>query len=329
MSYFGTAFETTAGSLESKQKLELGLKEASISINMKDRSFGVEPNGKRFVAFITGQTSEEMKIPVFIHPCLVKGKDVDLLFVDLRLFKTTGSDYFSPKEFEDAVRNKSEYAFTKSRAVLNHLWLVENLDSFKTKFSFAGYVYAAWLSQAVAKAYALDLNDQYRIMALSMYFYHLLFSAEKKLTGDALETAVIHTIKATKLPAAEIYELFESLDSMVSISDYCEAVKKVASNVRLRDFNLAVLLMQIRNTWYATNSKEILAVALEHPPTWIAIVSATMLERSYRSSPLYKIIELQAKRGMGDEFKMNYADLYRTSCLVLESVSNSLEIRDF
>ena len=333
MSYFPTAFETTSGSISDHNKIKQALMEALVSTSLPNTRFGVEPLGNRSAVFVTGGDYESAKIPAFIHPYLIKGfKGEDYLVTDLRLFKSNSSQWQSEKNFEDSVRNKSEYAFTKARAVLNHLWLKDDYRVLRTRFSFACSVFAAWLSQVIAKAYALDFHDQYRIMAVSVYYYHLLFSPEKKLTEEALETAVIHTIKVTNLQATEIYEMFEKLGDIGSISDFCKELQVVVENVRLKDFNLAMLLSLIRNSWFATNAKEILPVALEHPPTWITIVASTMTERSFSSSPLYKVIEFQMKKrnGGANEFTMNYAELMRDSVLVLESADNTpLTFKDF
>lgn len=330
MPYYKTSYDTTVGKISKLTKLEISLKEALVSGSLPDRNLGVEQIDQRSAVFVLGGITDEMAIPSFIHPYLIENfKGKDYLITDLRLFRTTTDGYLSEREFETSVRNKTEYSLVKSRAALNLLWLNPERSKLRTRFSFASSVFAAWLSQAISRAYALDFQDQLRIMAVSIYYYFSLFSEDKRLEGDALEVAVIHTIKATKFPATEVYAIFEAMGNIDGIEDYCVEVKRVIENVRLSDFNLAMLLTLIRNTWYGTNAKELISVSLEHPPTWISIVFATMTERTYRSSALYKLIETQAKRGNGDEFKYNYIDLMKDTIMVLESADDSLHIRPF
>ena len=330
MPFFKTSYDTTIGKIFNQNKLEFPLKEALVSGMLPNRNLGVEQIDQKKAVFVLGGSPNEINVPSFIHPYLIENfKGIDYLVTDLRLFRTKSDEFMSDREFEASVKNKTEYSLVKSRAALNLLWLSPEIKRLRARFVFAGSVFAAWLSQAISRAYALDFQDQLRIMAVSIYYYFSLFTENKRLEGDELELAVIHTIKATKFPSVEVYKLFENIEQIDGIESYCEEVKKAIENVRLKDFNLAMLLTLIRNSWYGTNSKELLSVALEHPPTWISIVFATMTERTYRSSSLYKLIETQARRSNGDEFKMNYLDLIQDAITVVESADNELVIRDF
>lgn len=321
MPYYRTSYDTNAGKIHAT-KLDYAIKEALIAGELANRTLGVEQNDKLKAVFVIGGSPEESKIPPFVHPYLIQNfKGEDLLVTDMRLFRTSSDELWSAKQFEDQVRNKTEYALSKTRAILNLRWLTDP-ELLRGQFAFAGNVFAAWLSQAISKAYALDFQDQLRIMAVSLYYYHTLFGEAVRLSDAALETAVVHTIKATKMPAKDVYSLFESLGEFKGIEDYCVAVWKVVENVRLKDFNLAMLLTLVRNSWYATNAKEMISVALEHPPTWITIVYTTLTERSYKSSSLYKLIELQGKRGNADGFRMNFVSFLAGS-VVLESILNT------
>lgn len=330
MPYFDNCYSTTFGRVHagSNVKLEHALKESLIKGSV--RSLGVQPLGEKSAVFITGSGGEE-SIPPFIHPYLIQGyKGNDYLITDARLFKTLSDSWFSDKDFENSVRNKTEYGLMKSRALVSLLWLDDSEKlRLRGRLSFAGTVYATWLAQAISRAYALDLKDQARMTAVGIYFYHLLFVNQTKLAGDELETAVVHTIKATKFPAAEVYSIFESLGEMKGIEDYCLQVSSVVENVRLKDFNLAMLATLIRNSWYGTNAKDMLLVALEHVPTWISIVYAAVTERSYKSSVLTKIAEFVGKRGGSDEFVINYRDMFQSHVLVLETIEDKPVFKDF
>lgn len=327
MPYYRTSYDTTVGRIQSSLKsLDLALREALITGDLSRSRMGVERNDKLAAVFVLGADASQNKIPPFIHPYLIQNfKGEDYLVTDLRLFRSSSNPYESEKSFEEGVRNKAEYALAKTRAVLNQHWLTDP-ESLRSQFAFAGNVFAAWLSQAIAKAYALDFHDQLRIMAVSLYYYHTLFTTETQLSDNAREVAVIHTMKSTKMPAQEVYSLFEKLGEFKDINDYCTAVWQVAENVRLKDFNLAMLLTLVRNSWYATHAKELLSVALEHPPTWITIVFTTLTERSYKSSSLYKLIELQGKRGNADEFRLNFARFMEQTVLVLESIQSQEDL---
>jgi hypothetical protein len=71
------------------------------------------------------------------------------------------------------------------------------------------------------------------------------------------------------------------------------------------------LLTIVRNSWFGTNAKDYIAVALEHPPTWMAIVYTAIVERTYKNSMIYRVAEKAGKRGGAEEFIKNYTALVK------------------
>lgn len=311
-------------------KVEQALKQALVSGYLHEMNFGISGIGKCKAVFVSGINPDENTIPSFIHPYLIGDfKGTAYLVTDIRAFKATTQLYPNWKDFEQAVRNKSEYALVKNRAALELRWINGETTKIRSQLAFAGSVFGSWIAQSLSKVYALDLHDQLRVTAIAMYYYHTLFTDNKKLDDQELEIAVIHTIKATKLPATEVYQIFNKIGELTSAMDLCVAIQQGLENVRLRDLNLAMLLTVLKNSWYGNNAKEIIATAIEYPPAWISIVYAAMTEKTYRNSPVYRLVEIQAKRSTNvDEFKTNYEDLL-DEILVVESIEHAIEFRDF
>ena len=334
MPYFETSYETTIGKIFDTKKLDHALREKLITNAQDGESLGIEPTQTTSVLFIYNEGNQVTPIPAFVHPYLVRDKKAsqgkNVLASDMRFFKTKSDTYISGKEFEATVRNKVEYQFVKNRTLLNLLWLEPNLRSFRSQFAFAGYVFATWLSQIISRTYSLDFRDQLRIVAVGLYYYYSLFTKESRRDSELSEIAIIHTIKATKFPASEIMALFDTMGEIHGIADYCTEVQRAVENVRMKDFNLAMLLTLIRNSWYGLNAKDILSVALEHPPTWIAVVFATIADRTYKSSALFKVVESQMKRHNSAEFELNCLEMVKTNIMALESIDDApIVFRDF
>lgn len=325
-----TSYETTIGSVFPSKKLENSLKEALVSTNLSQQNFGVSPIEENHLVFVAGLDSGESHIPAFIHPYLIENyKGQSYLIADIRAFKNSSEAYLSQASFEKSVRNKTEYVLTKNRAILDLKWVSGEYTKLRSKFSFAGSVFAAWISQSVSKAYGLDFQDQRVIMAIAMYYYHTLFTADKVLQDKLLEIAVIHTIKATKLSSKEVDEIFAQMTEINDVNDLCGSIKKIVNNVRLQDFSLAMLLTLVQSTWYGNSARELISVALEHPPTWIAIVFAALTERTYKTSSLYRLIETTAKNSNVNEFKLNYLDEVEHAAVALESIEEEIVFKDF
>lgn len=324
-----SSYDTTIGQAINHSKLEQSLRLALSNGLIDKRRLNILPIGDCSAVFVTGMDAEESQIPAFGHPFLVEHKGKKYLVSDVRSFKATTQLYPTDTDFEAAVKNKSEYALVKNRAALELRWIAGQQNSIRARLAFAGNVFGSWISQTVSRVYALDLNDQLLATAIAIYYYHTLFTASKKLEGQALEKAVIHTINATKLQAKEVYELFEKMPEMEDVAGLCAGLKVGLENIRLHDFNALLLLTQLGNSWYGNNAKEMIGVATEFPPAWIAIVFAAMTEKTYKNSPIYKLVEIQAKRTAGVyEFQRNFADLIE-DVVAMESADNAIIFKDF
>lgn len=323
MSIFKDSYQTTVGSISVTKQIEHAIKEAIIKDNINNVNLDVNNKQEYKPIFITGAYSSENDIPLFTHPITINFKNVNYVCTDVRLYVTKNAPI---DEINSSVKNRTEFNFAKSRGILNLVWLNNGVNSIKNSLGFAGIVFSAWLSETISKTYALDFKDQTVLAIVTSLYYQSLFIDGSELDDDTKQRLAVHTIKATKAPAQMVFEVFDKIKSFSSIEDYCSTVKEVLENVRMKDFNLAMLLTIVRNSWYGTNSKEIISVALEHPPTWCAIVYTALNERTFKNSMIYRIAERFGKRGASDEFVDSYVTLVKDYTVAVESFE---PIREF
>lgn len=323
MSIFKDSYQTTVGSILVTKQIEHAIKEAIIKDNINNVNLDIDNKQEYKPIFITGAYSSENDIPLFTHPITINFKNVNYVCTDVRLYVTKNAPI---DQINNNVKNRTEFNFAKSRGILNLVWLNNGVNSIKNSLSFAGTVFSAWLSETISKTYALDFKDQTILAIITSLYYQSLFIDSVELDDDTKQRLAVHTIKATKAPAQMVFEVFDKIKSFSSIEDYCSSVKEILENVRMKDFNLAMLLTIIRNSWYGTNSKEIISVALEHPPTWCAIVYTALNERTFKNSMIYRIAERFGKRGASDEFVDSYITLVKDYSVAVESFE---PIREF
>lgn len=309
MTVFKDCYETTVGSVLDTKRIVTAIKESMIKDGLGSVSLNVKHVGEFKPVFVTGSFSSESDIPLFAHPITVLGfHQSNYICADLRLFvrKDTPID-----KLDEAIKNRTEFNFVKSRAILSLHWVAGSYSKLKNNLQFAGTVYAAWLSEAIAKTYGLNFKDQTVLAILSSMFYQSLFTEEAEFDEDAKQRMAVHTIKATNAPSELVFQTFDKVKRLGNIEDFCNAVVEVTEDVRLRNFNLVMLLTIIKNSWYGTNAKEVIHVALEHPPTWAAVVYTALNERTYKTSLIYRLAERFGKRGAADEFMKNYVELVK------------------
>lgn len=301
---FLNAYDTTVGSMTDLRITEKMLKEALIKDLSYMNNFGLNKVGDISPVFITGYGSSESVIPFFSHPLLIdSGKDQKFLFADIRPFMRQKSAGERPSEVD--VKNVTEFAFSKSRMVLSLAWLAGMVGGIKNDLSFAGMVYANWLSEVISKKYGLDPKDQLVVTIVAHYFYQSLF--EKEVDEHVLQKFAVQTAKVTKAPTSMIFEVFDRAGKLSDLKSFCSGVISASENVRLHDFNVGMLMSIISNSWYGHNSRDIIPVGLEHPPTWCAIVYMALTERTYKNFMIARVCERIAKYGNGDGFTKAYA----------------------
>lgn len=321
---FKDSYQTTVGSASITKDIVNAIKESIIRDGINHTNLGIVNTGDYKPIFITGSFSSEADIPLFTHPITINFQHTNYVCTDLRLFINKNTPL---NEIESAVKNRTEFNFVKSRGIMNLIWLNNGVNTIKNGLQFGGVVFSAWLSETISKTFVLDFKDQSLLAILTSLYYQSLFLENIQLDEDTKQKLAVHTIKATKAPASLVFEVFDKVQSMGDINDYCKAVTEVLENVRLKNFNLATLLTITRNSWYGTNSKEIISVALEHPPTWCAIVYTALNERTFKNSMIYKIAERFGKRGASDEFVNNYVSMIKDNSLSIGS--EEFFVRDF
>lgn len=307
MTIYNDCYDTTVGSAVPTKPIEIAIKEAIIKDGLAHRNYRIRDVGSIKPILITGSSDSETQIPLFAHPITIKNSHSEqYMCADARFFvrKDTPLDII-----EKSIKNSTEFNLTVSRLVLSMLWQDNQTQRLKNGLQFAGIVYAAWLSESISKNFALDYKDQTVLNVLTHFFYQTLFIQEEALDQDMRDRIAAQTIKATKVPAEFVMSVIDKAGSMTNIEQYCLAVSNVLENIRLKSFNTAVLLTIVKNSWYGTNGKEIIAVALEHPPTWIAVVWAATNERTFSNSLIARLCDRFGKRGAADEFNSAYRSI--------------------
>jgi hypothetical protein len=247
--------------------------------------------------YLTGLGTAEENIANFSHSLLC---NESWLVTDLRPYlnsdRNTGTF---------VVRNEYEYTLALQRAVLSGKWVIKETNALYN-LKFAHDCFAAWLSETLAKRFGLEPGDQLRIQVLCYIYYATLFQ-DGKLSQDDVKKLMIK-IKSNQFITVDLVEeVFKSLQfKLETAEDLCREMYSVTDNVRLKGLTLGVLMNIVATNWYGHNSKDLVGAALEHPPTWIALVYASLNLRSFKNTYISNVVNKLDKRGAGEAFMREY-----------------------
>ena len=311
MSFYATAYDTTAGRGMVTAKITTAIQQALIRNNFAETNNnqpGVDmpvPAEGCVPTLITTQSDEEMGIPIYAHP----------IYVDLSSVRKSATNtymvsdarpFMSGKPVDASgnliVKNKTEFDFTKNRTILSSLWFRKEFNSFKYLSPMLTSVYASWLSENISRRFALDAKDQHYIAILAAYLYQSFFYPYAKFEEeDRLKMAP----NISRAVQAEIDVVIDTLDQfpvMEGLFDFCAHVKALTENPRLEELNPGLLIAMLTSSWFGTNGREIAAVGIEHVPTFVMMVYSSFTERTYRLAPISKITERFKGRKGEDDF---------------------------
>lgn len=308
MTIFKTAFDTLGGSGIALPKTQQAINEAIVQdyINLSN-SFNLMQYPEMSVFLITGQTKTESFIPFFTQPLpIYKNDRIASMVMDVRPF-VSSKDITTTAELDNIPkRNSHEFELAINRLICSVGWIKESPQALKDISPLPMAIYCSWISENIARRFALDSREQLIISVISGFFYLSLFKNDSDFSDSERMRVVAAVAKATKVPASTVQGIASEISAMSNVTEFCNQIRESLDNPRIADLNPGLLITSIGGTWFGTDAKLLTAVALEHPPAWIPLVYSALNERGYKNSSIANIaLRYHGKKG-GDDFNRSF-----------------------
>lgn len=292
-----TAYDTLACRAYQTDGIKSGIELAMV----EDEIISVEtPSGDKLIKGLWGLSPNNDDVPAFTHPFRLEVKDGNpLYFLDTRPYQRVD------REGRVSITNHSDYKFQILRGVLNLHWEDSPVDLINTG-ELAPLVFCRWLSEAIVKRLGMGPAEQARIMTVTLFYWHGLFrEAEDEFSEKEKMRILTKLNRISSIPTTISMEIVDDIPLMSGVSEYVEVLRSVVGSPRMENLNPALLFAMLGGSWFGLNAKEIIAVATEHPPTFLAIILSALDGRGYRKSVLGRLAYENDKRGRGDDFEKN------------------------
>ena len=323
MTIFKTAYDTLVGRNLNIGPIQADIEKGIISDNLALNNAGIVStqadsfNGNTNMVKpigIMGNCRSALKIPFFSSPLLitkVHGHDFnkeEFLAMDYRSF-TMPINPDSCSLSNVKVRSRGEYDLAFARQVLSLDWITNSPSSQKANFKFAGFIFSRWITQILTQRFNLYFDEALVAQIITSFYYQSLYEPESTFTERDKQKFAIHTIKTTKARPDLVFKVFDKIEEMKGIDDYCRNIYTILENVKLKSLTPALLITITGNSWFGMNSKEILSTALEYPPEFTALVYTAATSKSYSRTILGDLVHKQAKAAELKEFTQNFEAL--------------------
>lgn len=313
MSVHNTAYNTTACANFRMEKVVEAVREAQV------RDYLSNQDG---VVYIYNGSGAQGAVPAFKHALFVSKRNSS----DIRHSPDARLEPFLAMDIRTAGRidrengtfkitNSTLYKNLLYRGALTAIWLSNGPNAFRSVTPLAMSIFASWISEAVGFRFHLDAKARLDIMTLAGIFYQ-----SNHLEGVEFDKAnenrhIASIANALKLNVTDVMKMYNITKAITSMEDFCNKVKMVLSDVRLENFNAGLLVLIMQGTW-TNEGNELVAVALEHPPTWLAVLYEAYTNLALKKIGLAKICCERRQYQGGDEkielvFKANAPDTDR------------------
>lgn len=247
-------------------------------------------------------TPIDTTIPPFAHPLEVDVKGVSKFVVDVRGF--TRIDINSNVVISSAL----DYSVLVERCILQHRWIKDGSKRIFDLGMFQVEAFGRWISSGLRSRFTLDPDATMCAAIAASYYYYCMCddTTDIEYTDDEMVQIASILGRSFGLSPNDTINIIGSNYIAKDINALINLIKDATNSIRLEKLNIADLYQMFGGTWFGANSREIIAVALEHPPTFAVIIKHAMTERGFRNSMLSQTLKPLEKNNVTHAFLKNY-----------------------
>lgn len=246
-------------------------------------------------------------IPVIVHPITftsVLDKKVYTV-VDLRPYRAQVRR-ISDNHLE--LPNSGPIPFNIMRARLQQLWNIPNGPDLFNLSTFPQTVYSNWIANTLGSRLSLDTETTISLQVLAAFWYQCQFEEGPQRKIDEAD-AVLYakTVdRSTRIPMTRALDLIMAYGKTITkASEFIEAAKTINS-VRVGQATVGLLYTILATSWKGSTAiREVVGVAVEYPPTFLAMLWSAVHEKTYRDTPIAQLAARYGRDGVAGKFTTN------------------------
>lgn len=245
------------------------------------------------------------RIDPFAHPLTLVRHGVEMQVIDTR-----GMTRLS-REGDITIASRIDYTLLLLRAGLTEQWVSHSPLDLLACGTLPLTVFSRWVSEAICRRLPINPGDQLKITVIAGWFYLSMFRDPANNDEQTRLKMATQIGRATYVNVEKVLEITDGLTIMADVRDFVDQLKAAIGSSALEKFSHALLYTFIGGSWFGPNAKEVVAVALEHPPTFIAMVFVALQDRSWRNTRIGELTLQNDKGDAGRSFSYNLLSLLK------------------
>lgn len=279
MAIFYSPYETTIGSKFNTDRSQtairqsLGLNYPWMKINEANKTVFIYPNPV---------------VPTFSHPLTIETvKGLTYTFCDLSSFIR------ERQEGEYAVANKPLFSLQTIRTVLTADLINNGTRSIKSLSPNVVKTYVDLITSSLSMAFSLNNEEVLALRALSGWMYYSMLHSDPFAGDLEFDALVAKLAREINIPSSFLYRYLDQ-EFYKNVGDFLEKIRQKISNPAVQKINEGLFYTVIAknlnaNVWIGLEKQEILAMSVEHIPTFVATLVICLSEQVFKNAGLTKM----------------------------------------
>lgn len=279
MAIFYSPYETTIGSKFNTDRSQaairqsLGLRYPWMKINEANKTIFIYPNPA---------------VPTFSHPLTLETvKGLTYTVCDLSSFIR------ERQEGEYVVANKPLFSLQTIRTVLTSDLVNNGTRSIKSLSPNVVKTYVDLITSSLSMAFSLNNEEVLALRALSGWMYYSMLHNDPYAGELEFDALIAKLSREINIPSSFLYRYIDQ-EFYKNVSDFLEKLRQKITNPAVQKINEGLFYTVIAknlnaNVWIGLEKQEILAMSVEHIPTFVATLVICLSEQVFKNAGLTKM----------------------------------------
>jgi hypothetical protein len=165
--------------------------------------------------------------------------------------------------------------------------------------------FTRWITLALSQKFNLDLAAELKV-SIAVAYYYLGMSDDAVATDPEARLEMANIVqRVTKADLRTVMEVADTIKSLATFDDLARTVSEDLGTIRMGKLKFPDIWLLVAGSFSGVNYRENIGVALEHLPTFIAMVYCALEDKSYRKSAIF----MRAKSAGSDRDHKTFTDL--------------------
>ena len=174
-------------------------------------------------------------------------------------------------------------------ACLEVQWAKEEYSKWRVEYAEAGGWFVSFLAKRLTTQFNLDPYETSQVEVLiAMYWNNLV----KEGWSDMSQEQATKDINKHIYTTADIIEdVYSKNLKYENINELAISLSKVLNSPKLRGFDAVTLVQLSTRASFGVGMDDIINIALEYPPYWVAAMYVSLNDKSYKHTFLARLVK--------------------------------------